>query len=140
MQTKNGYWWAVSFHPEDDGQPEIIDVNGQGASRMGDDWPYHVGEFDLLQRVDTSRWPQKGKLTEEELLDPDYSVDPATVQEGYWWAIHSEDFQPLIVRVGKDAVVCRLEGEDRLDDFEFLMPIDTSTWPKGTEPLLEEPI
>ncbi|MFK0689549.1 hypothetical protein ACFX5Q_15265 [Mesorhizobium sp. IMUNJ 23033] len=130
MQRQNGYWWAISLHQEDDGLPEIIDVHGQEAARMGDDWPYHIGEFDMLQHVDTSGWPQKGKLTEEELLDPDYAVDPATVHEGYWWAIHSEDFQPLIVRVGKDAVVYRLDCEDDLNNFEFLMPIDTSGWPK----------
>ncbi|MBB6407755.1 hypothetical protein [Mesorhizobium sangaii] len=107
---------------------------------MGDDWPYHVGEFELLQRVDTSRWPQRGKLTEEELLDPDYRVDPTTVHEGYWWAIHSEEFQPLVVRIGTDAVVYRLDGEDSLNDFEFLMPIDTSSWLKGTGPRLEKPV
>ena len=129
MQLQDGYWWAIRLHPLDDGKPEIIVRTGKEASRMGDDWPYHVGEFDLLQRVDTSRWPQKGKLAEEELLDPDYRVDPATVHEGYWWAIHAEDFQPLIVRVGKD-VVYRLDCEDMLDNFEFLMSIDTSGWPK----------
>lgn len=128
MRTQDGYWWAISIRQED-GRPEIIDVHGKEASRMDDDWPYHVGEFDLLQRVDTSHWPQRGKLTEEELLDPDYTVDPATVYAGYWWAIHSEDFQPLIVRVGKDAVY-RLDCEDDLNNFEFLMPIDTSGWPR----------
>jgi hypothetical protein len=130
QKQKDGFWWAINILQEED-QPEIIDVNSFEASRMSDDWPYRVGEFVLLKCVDTSRWPQKGKLPEEELLDENYAVDPATVHEGYWWAIHSEDFEPLIVRVGKDAVVYRLYGvEDRLNDFEFLMPIDTSGWPK----------
>ncbi|ODA96605.1 hypothetical protein BFX40_29695 [Mesorhizobium sp. SEMIA 3007] len=96
---------------------------------MTDDWPYHVGEFELLQHIDTSAWPQKGKLTERELLDENYAVDPAAVRPGYWWVIHHEDLLPLIVLVGKDAVY-RIDGEDGLNDFEFLMPIDTDRWPK----------
>ncbi|MER9392203.1 hypothetical protein [Mesorhizobium sp. M0592] len=126
---QSGYWWAISLHPEDNGQPEIIDVHGKEASRLGDDWPYHIGEFDMLQNIDTRGWPQRGKLTEEELLDPEYAVDPATIHEGYWWAVHSEDFLPLIVQVGKSGLVYRIDGEDMLNDFEFLMPIDTSAWP-----------
>ncbi|ESY20712.1 hypothetical protein [Mesorhizobium sp. LNJC394B00] len=125
---QNGYWWASSFHPLDDGEPEIIYVHGPEASRLGDDFPHHVGEFDLLHRVDTDRWPQKGKLTEKELLDENYAVDPATVPDGYWWAIHCEDFEPLIVRVEQDTVY-RMDCEDTLNNFEFLMRIDTNGWP-----------
>jgi hypothetical protein len=131
MQTQNGYWWARILSDND--QPEIIYVGsyggGQMATRMGDDWPYDLIECDLLLPIDTNAWPQKGKLTERELLNEDYAVDPATISEGYWWAVNSEDFQPLIVRVGKDAVY-RLDCEDDINNFEFLMPIDTSGWPK----------
>ncbi|WP_156936433.1 hypothetical protein [Mesorhizobium sp. LNJC394B00] len=127
MQTSDGYWWASHLH--EDRKPEIIDVHGLAASRMTDDWPYHVAEFELLQHIDTSAWPQKGKLTERELLDENYAVDPAAVRAGYWWVIHHEDLLPLIVLVGKDAVY-RIDGEDGLNDFEFLMPIDTDGWPK----------
>ncbi|RWE34987.1 hypothetical protein [Mesorhizobium sp.] len=131
MQTQNGYWWAISLHPDDDGEPEIIYVSGNEASRMNDDWGYHVGEFDLLMPIDTRAWPQKGKLSELDLLDENYAVDPATIHDGYWWAIHAEDFQPLIVLVKKGAVF-RLECEDTFGNFEFLMPVDTSGWPTAS--------
>ncbi|WP_176478499.1 hypothetical protein [Mesorhizobium sp. WSM3876] len=74
------------------------------------------------------RLAQKGKLTEHELLDENYTVDPNTVADGYWWAINAEDFEPLIVRVEAGAVY--RDCEDTFDNFEFLMPIDTSGWPK----------
>ncbi|WP_189562456.1 hypothetical protein, partial [Mesorhizobium sp. M2A.F.Ca.ET.037.01.1.1] len=124
-----GYWWAISIHPDDSGEPEIVYVHGNEVTRLTDDWPYHVGEFDLLQHIDTKAWPQKGKLTYEQLLDENYAVNPATVHEGYWWAINYEDMEPTIVLIGKDAVY-RVDAEVRLDEFEFLMPIDTSGWPK----------
>jgi hypothetical protein len=131
-KQEDGYWWATSLRLEDDGEPEIIDVYGQGATRMSDSWPYQVGEFLLLERVDTSRWPQKGKRTEEELPDENYEVDPVTIHEGYWWAISFEDLQPLVVRVGKDKAVQDFNGdiEQSLNQFEFLVSIDTSGWPK----------
>lgn len=131
MRTQNGYWWAISIRQEDD-RPEIIYVGsyegGQLATRMNDDWPYDLIEFDLLMPIDTRAWPQKGKLTEQDLLDENYAVDPASVHDGYWWAIGHEDIRPLIVRIENDTVY-RIDGEDGLNDFEFLMPIDTSGWP-----------
>ncbi|MGX8007940.1 hypothetical protein ACVDG8_002490 [Mesorhizobium sp. ORM8.1] len=137
MQTQNGYWWAISIHPDDDGQPEIIYVSGNEASRMIDDWGYHVGEFDLLHHVDTGAWPQEGKLTERELLDEGYTVDPASVHDGYWWAVSYEDAAPMIVRIEGDTVH-RIDGEDRLNDYEFLLPIDTSNWPNPSIEVLNE--
>ncbi|TIL23664.1 MAG: hypothetical protein E5Y88_22315 [Mesorhizobium sp.] len=131
QKREDGYWWAIGLHPESDGEPEIIDVLGLEATRLGDSWLYHVGEFVLLQRVDTSRWPQKGKLTEEELLDENYAVDPAKVHEGYWWALDCLEESPQIILVGKNSVQAFAGDIDRsLDEFEFLMPIDTSGWPK----------
>jgi hypothetical protein len=126
-KQEDGYWWATSLRLKDDGEPEIIDVYGQEATRISDSWPYHVDEFLLLQRVDTSRWPQKGKRTEEELLDENHEVDPVKIHEGYWWAISIEDLQPLIVRVRKDKAVQGFNGDldHSLDEFEFLVPIDT---------------
>ncbi|RVC81482.1 hypothetical protein EN745_09635 [Mesorhizobium sp. M4A.F.Ca.ET.022.05.2.1] len=82
MKTQNGYWWAISIRQEDD-RPEIIDVGsysfGQMATRAGDADPFDLIEFELLQHLDTSRWPTHG------------AVDPATVREGYWWALDPEE-------------------------------------------------
>ncbi|TIU90557.1 MAG: hypothetical protein E5V74_00200 [Mesorhizobium sp.] len=131
MQVQSGYWWARIF--SDSAEPEIIYIGNfegeQIATRMGDDWPYNLIECDLLMPIDTSIWPQKGKLIEDELLDEHYTVDPTTIADGYWWAIIAEDFQPLIVRVERGAVY-RLDCEDSFDNFEFMMPIDTTAWPR----------
>ncbi|TPL51614.1 hypothetical protein [Mesorhizobium sp. B2-4-6] len=130
MQVQSGYWWASIL--SDGAQPEIIYVvnigSEQTATRMGDDWPYNLIECDLLMPIDTSAWPQAGKLTEDELLDEHYTVDPTTITDGYWWAIIAEDFQPLIVLVERGAVY-RLDSEDRFENFEFVMYIDTTGWP-----------
>ncbi|RVD64207.1 hypothetical protein [Mesorhizobium sp. M7A.F.Ca.ET.027.03.2.1] len=122
MQTQNGYWWAISIR-QDDGRPEIIDVGtysfGQMANRIGDSDPFDLFEFELLQHVDTSAWPQTGK------------VDPGAVSEGYWWAVDPAEEAHQIVLVGKDGAVQDFNGDfgSSLDAFEFLMPIDTSGWP-----------
>ncbi|RWI94652.1 MAG: hypothetical protein E5X33_30980 [Mesorhizobium sp.] len=132
MRTQDGYWWARILSGDD--KPEIIYVGSYGgeqlATRMGDDWHYDLIECELVMPINTSAWPQKGKLTEQELLDENYAVDPTTVHDGYWWAISYEDPLPLIVRIERDSVY-RIDGEDGLNDFEFLMSIDTSGWPKA---------
>ncbi|WP_192182189.1 hypothetical protein [Mesorhizobium amorphae] len=116
MRTQNGYWWAISIRQDDD-RPEIIDVGsysfGQMA-RVGDSDPFDLIEFELLQHLDTTRWPTEG------------AVDPATVHEGYWWALDPEEEAHQIVFVGKDLVVRDFNGdfERSLDEFEFVMPLD----------------
>ncbi|MER9603438.1 hypothetical protein [Mesorhizobium sp. M0243] len=125
MQTQNGYWWAVSIRQEND-RPEIIDVEtysfGQMATRIGDPDPFNLIEFDLLQRVDTDRLPTTG------------SVDREAVQEGYWWALDPAEGHQIVL-IGKGMIVQDFNGDfDRsLDEFEFLMPIDTSRWPNGKQ-------
>lgn len=119
MRTQNGYWWAISIQQQD-GRPEIIDVNGDIATRVSDSWHYNIIEFDLLQLVDTSHWPKDG------------SVDRKTVYEGYWWAFDPTEEVHTIVLVGEHHAVQDFDGDiaRSLEDFDFRMPIDTSGWPK----------
>ncbi|WP_095780060.1 hypothetical protein [Mesorhizobium sp. WSM3868] len=101
MQTQNGYWWATSIRQDDD-RPEIIDVGsypfGQMANRIGDSDPFDLVEFELLQHVDTSAWPQTS------------AVGLETVHEGYWWAL-DPDGGRQIVMVGKDGSVQDFNGD-----------------------------
>ncbi|TPK72364.1 hypothetical protein FJ950_08660 [Mesorhizobium sp. B2-3-14] len=119
MQKQNGYWWAISVRQDHD-RPEIINVGsyslGQVAIRIGDSDLFDLVEFELLQHVDTSAWPQKG------------AVDPETVREGYWWALDPDEGHQIVL-VDKGGSVQDFNGdfERSLDEFEFLMPIDTTT-------------
>ncbi|CAN7482384.1 hypothetical protein [Mesorhizobium sp. LjNodule214] len=131
MEVQSGYWWAISIRRDDD-QPEIIDVRGEQAQRIiGEGDPYDLFEFELIRHVDTGGWPSERGLDGRE-------VDPATIKDGYWWAFHILEEQPEIIRVGQDEVArsksayrADSDGEFDLSEFEFLMSIDTSGWPKG---------
>lgn len=126
MRRRDGYWWAISIRQEDD-RPEIINVDtysfGQMATRIGDSDPFDLMEFDFIHPVDTSRWPKACR------------VDQATVHEGYWWVLEPGDGHQIVL-VGKDGYVRDFNGdlESRVDNFEFLMPIDTSGWSNDHQP------
>ena len=132
----DGYWWAISISQDDD-EPEIIDVRGSGANRLlGEAEPYELIEFIPLKPIDTTGWPTERTLAEDEYLDEDREVDPATVEAGYWWVFHFMEDEPEIVRVGEDELGTKVafrfdsdEGE-QLASFEFVMKIDTSDWPR----------
>ena len=139
-----GYWWVLNFARLDDVErgsdqrqdleveleAEIVmvregEIEGHGpallVNELGDTFPQATLLFHPLKQIDTSDWPTKKQ-----------KIDPASVEEGYWWAFHILEDAPEIVRI-RDKVALRADsdgGED-LASFKFVMKIDTSQWPRG---------